>query len=59
MSRATAFTLSSPFSMATGIPVVMENGEDSVKTVARLIAPDHNLGGVGLVLERYLLQKES
>ena len=48
-----------PMLRAAGIPVVMENGEDSVKTVARLIAPDHNLGGVGLVLERYLLQKEN
>ena len=37
----------------------MTNDEDSVKAVARLIAPDHNLGGVGLVLERYLLQKEN
>ena len=48
-----------PMLRAAGIPVVMENGEDSVKPLARLIAPDHNLGGVGLVLERYLLQKES
>ena len=48
-----------PMLRAAGIPVVMENGEDSVKPLARLIAPDHNLGGVGLVLERYLLHKES
>ena len=48
-----------PMLRAAGIPVAMENGEDSVKAVSRLIAPDHNLGGVGLVLERYLLQKES
>ena len=48
-----------PMLRAAGIPVAMENGEDSVKAVARLIAPDHNLGGVGLVLERHLLQKES
>ena len=47
-----------PMLRAAGIPVVMENGEDSVKPLARLIAPDHNLGGVGLVLERHLLQKE-
>ena len=48
-----------PMLRAAGIPVAMENGEDSVKAVARLIAPDHNLGGVGLVLERHLLQKEN
>ena len=48
-----------PMLEASGIPVAMENGEDSVKAVARLIAPDHNLGGVGLVLERHLLQKEN
>ncbi len=44
-----------PMLRAAGVPVAMENGEDSVKAVAKLIAPDHNLGGVGLVLERYLL----
>jgi len=40
---------------AAGWPVAMENGEESVKQVARLIAPHHNLGGVGLVLEKYVL----
>lgn len=40
---------------AAGWPVAMENGEASVKQAARIIAPDHNLGGVGLVLEKYVL----
>ena len=40
---------------AAGWPVAMENGEDSVKACARIIAPDHNLGGVGLTLEKYVL----
>ena len=47
-----------PMLEASGIPVAMENGEDSVKAVARLIAPDHNLGGVGLLLEGTLLSEE-
>lgn len=47
-----------PMLRAAGVAVAMENGEDSVKAVAQLIAPDHNLGGVGLVLERYLLGEE-
>lgn len=40
---------------AAGWPVAMENGEDSVKACARIIAPDHNLGGVGRTLEEYVL----
>ena len=40
---------------ASGWPVAMENGEDAVKAAARLIAPDHNLGGVGLLLEEMVL----
>lgn len=44
-----------PMLNASGWPVAMENGEDSVKAAARIIAPDHNLGGVGLVLQKYVL----
>lgn len=47
-----------PMLQAAGWPVAMENGEDSVKAVARLIAPDHDLGGVGLTLQRYILEEE-
>ncbi|MBQ8506187.1 MAG: HAD family phosphatase [Clostridia bacterium] len=45
-----------PMLRASGFPVAMENGEDAVKAAARIIAPDHNLGGVGLTLEKYLLE---
>ena len=44
-----------PMLRASGWPVAMENGEDAVKAAARLIAPDHNLGGVGLLLEERVL----
>jgi len=44
-----------PMLRAAGIPVAMENGEEAVKAVAKIIAPDHNLGGVALALERYVL----
>ena len=44
-----------PMLRASGWPVAMENGEDAVKAAARLIAPDHNLGGVGLLLEDRVL----
>ena len=44
-----------PMLRAAGWPVAMENGEDSVKACARIIAPDHNIGGVGLVLQKTLL----
>lgn len=45
-----------PMLRACGWPVAMENGEAAVKAAARIVAPDHNLGGVGLTLEKYLLQ---
>jgi len=44
-----------PMLRAAGWPVAMENGEDAVKAAAKIIAPDHNLGGVGLVLQKYVL----
>ena len=47
-----------PMLNASGFPVAMENAEDSVKAAARLIAPDHNIGGVGMVLEKYVLGDE-
>lgn len=48
-----------PMLLAAGVPVAMENGEESVKALARIIAPDHNLGGVGLTLQKYILEQES
>lgn len=47
-----------PMLRAAGWPVAMENGEDSVKAAARLIAPDHDLGGVGLTLQKYVLGED-
>ena len=44
-----------PMLNASGWPVAMENGEAAVKAAARLLAPDHNLGGVGLLLEEMVL----
>ena len=44
-----------PMLTASGWGVAMENGEEPVKRAARIIAPDHNLGGVGLVLQKYVL----
>jgi len=44
-----------PMLQAAGWPVAMENGEPPVKACARIIAPDHNLGGVGLALQEYVL----
>lgn len=44
-----------PMLRVAGWPVAMENGEDAVKAVAKLIAPDNDLGGVGLTLEKYVL----
>lgn len=44
-----------PMLNASGYPVAMENGEAAVKAAARHIAPDHNLGGVGLFLKEYVL----
>ena len=47
-----------PMLEASGWPVAMENGEAAVKAAARIIAPDHNLGGVGLVLQKYVLNED-
>lgn len=44
-----------PMLKQAGLPVAMENGEEIVKACARIIAPDHDLGGVGLVLQKTLL----
>lgn len=44
-----------PMLKEAGLPVAMENGEEIVKACARIIAPDHDLGGVGLVLQKTLL----
>ena len=46
-----------PMLNAAGIPVAMENAEDIVKQAAKIIAPDHNLGGVGLTLQKYILER--
>ena len=46
-----------PMLRAAGWPVAMENAEEAVKQAAKIIAPDHNLGGVGLVLQKYLLER--
>ena len=48
-----------PMLAASGWGVAMENGEEAVKRAARIIAPDHNLGGVGLVLQKYVLGGEA
>ena len=48
-----------PMLAEAGIPVAMENGEEIVKAAAKLIAPDHNLGGVGLILQKYVLGDEN
>lgn len=47
-----------PMLAAAGWPVAMENGEAVVKETAKLIAPDASLGGVGIVLEKYVLGDE-
>lgn len=47
-----------PMLNAAGWPVAMGNAEPIVKESARIIAPDHNLGGVGLVLNQYVLGDE-
>ena len=44
-----------PMLRAAGLPEAMENAEAAVKAEAKLIAPDHNLGGVGLMLNEYVL----
>lgn len=40
---------------ASGHPVAMSNGVDEVKAVARIIAPPNTEGGVGQVIEQYVL----
>lgn len=44
-----------PMLNAAGWPVAMQNGEDCVKAVAKLIAPENTAGGVGQVIEKYIL----
>lgn len=39
-----------------GWPVVMENGVDEMKAIARIIAPHHDEDGVGRIIEQYVLQ---
>ena len=46
-----------PMLAASGWPVAMENGEAAVKAAAKIIAPDHDVGGVGLVLQKYVLNE--
>lgn len=41
-----------------GWPVVMENGVDEMKAIARIIAPHHNEDGVAQVIEKYVLAEE-
>ena len=38
-----------------GWPVAMQNGTESMKSIARIIAPDCNDSGVGRVIEEYVL----
>ena len=47
-----------PMLDAVGWPVAMENGEDCVKARARIIAPHHDEGGVGRVIEKYVLAED-
>lgn len=42
----------------SGWPVVMENGVDEMKAIARIIAPHHDADGVGRVIEQYVLCEE-
>lgn len=44
-----------PMLEIVGWPVVMENGEDCVKDKAKIIAPHHDAGGVGQIIEEYVL----
>lgn len=46
-----------PMLNVAGWPVAMENGEDIVKDAARIIAPHHDEGGVGQVIEKYVLKR--
>ena len=43
---------------AVGWPVVMENGVDEVKAIARIIAPKNTEGGVGQVILKHVLNME-
>lgn len=45
-----------PMLTISGHPVAMANAEDCVRACAKYIAPDHNLGGVGLLLYEKLLR---
>lgn len=47
-----------PMLEAVGWPVAMENAEDCVKAKARIIAPHHDEGGVGQIIEKYVLGEE-
>ena len=42
-----------------GWPVVMANGEEAVRARARIIAPDHNLGGVGITINKTIFGDEN
>lgn len=44
---------------AAGWPVAMGNGEPPLKAAARIIAPDCEEGGVGRVIEKYVLGDEA
>lgn len=46
-----------PMLNAVGWPVAMENGEDVLKAAAKIIAPHHAEGGVGQVIEKYVLNR--
>lgn len=46
-----------PMLKAVGWPVAMENGEDVLKAAAKIIAPHHDEGGVGQVIEKYILNR--
>jgi len=48
-----------PMMDCVGWPVAMENGEDCVKARARIIAPHHDEGGVGQVIEKYVLGEKT
>ena len=46
-----------PMLDTVGWPVAMENAEECVKDRARIVAPHHDEGGVGQVIERYVLNR--
>lgn len=47
-----------PMLETVGWPVAMENGEDCVKARAKIIAPHHDEGGVGRIIEKYILDRD-